>query len=125
MFIANFDYLNSPPQLYFLNKRTNKTIIGGSLFLLYIIVISIIFIYYIVNYYLNDKYDISYSFHKTFFDNQNNNDLKDIDPKFNFSINFYKINKELERVELDDKFLVYDILVLLIIIHFIQKVLKI
>ena len=69
MFIANFDYLNSPPQLYFLNKRTNKTIIGGSLFLLYIIVISIIFIYYIVNYYLNDKYDISYSFHKTFFDN--------------------------------------------------------
>ena len=109
MFIANFDYLNSPPQLYFLNKRTNKTIIGGSLFLLYIIVISIIFIYYIVNYYLNDKYDISYSFHKTFFDNQNNNDLKDIDPKFNFSINFYKINKELERVELDDKFWVYDI----------------
>ena len=108
MFFANFDFLNSPPQLYYLQKRTNKTIIGGILFLLYIIVISIIFIYYIVNYYLNDRYDISYSLHKAFSDNPNNNDLKGIDPKFNFSINIYKINKDFESVEIYDKFLVID-----------------
>ena len=108
MFFANFDFLNSPPQLYYLQKRTNKTIIGGILFLLYLIIIIIIFTYYIVNYYLNDRYDISYSLHKAFSDNPNNNDLKGIDPKFNFSINIYKINKDLDYVEINDKFLVYD-----------------
>ena len=108
MFFANFDFLNSPPQLYYLQKRTNKTIIGGILFLLYLIIIIIIFAYYIVNNYLNDRYDISYSLHKAFSDNPNNNDLKGIDPKFNFSINIYKINKDFDYVEIYDKFLVYD-----------------
>ena len=108
MFFAIFDFLNSPPQLYYHQKRTNKTIIGGILFLLYLIIIIIIFIYYIVNYYLNDRYDISYSLHKAFSDNPNNNDLKGIDPKFNFSINIYKINKDFESVEIYDKFLVID-----------------
>ena len=108
MFFAIFDFLNSPPQLYYHQKRTNKTIIGGILFLLYLIIIIIIFAYYIVNYYLNDRYDISYSLHKAFSDNPNNNDLKGIDPKFNFSINIYKINKDFDYVEIYDKFLVYD-----------------
>ena len=108
MFIANFDFLNSPPQLYFLQKRTNKTIIGGILFILYLIIITIVFLFYTVDYYLNDKYDIEYTIYKIFSDNLQNNNFKGVDPHFNFSVNLFKINDDLDKIELDNNFILLD-----------------
>ena len=42
MFIKNLDFLNSPPQLYFLEKNTNKTLFGGILFIIYFLLMLII-----------------------------------------------------------------------------------
>ena len=66
MLFSKLDFLSSPPQFYFLNKRTNKTIFGGILFIIYILIIMNIFISYILDFSLNDKYDIRYSLYKNF-----------------------------------------------------------
>ena len=105
MFLANLDFMSSPPQLYFLGKRANKTLFGGILFLLYILIMIIILIFHSLDYYLNDKYDIRYSLYK------NIKDKKEVNYNFNFLMNLTQITKELESDEvnpnlflLDDKF---------------------
>ena len=53
MFLKKFDFLNSLPQLYFLEKKTNKTLFGGILFIIYFLLMLTISIFYILDYCLN------------------------------------------------------------------------
>ena len=66
MFLSKLDFLSSPPHMYILQKRTNQTIFGGILFIIFIIITMNILIVYILDFYLNDKYDIRYSLYKNF-----------------------------------------------------------
>ena len=66
MFLSKLDFLSSPSQMYILQKRTNQTIFGGILFIIFIIITMNILIVYILDFYLNDKYDIRYSLYKNF-----------------------------------------------------------
>ena len=102
MFLANFDFLSSPPQIYFLCKRTNKTILGGILFLIYIIIMIIISVFYTVDYCLNDKYDIRYSIYK------NINHKEELNYNFNFKMDMTKITKNLEPGALNENFFLLD-----------------
>ena len=54
MFLLKLDFLSSPPQKYFLQKRTNKTLFGGILFIIYIFIMLNIFIVYTLDFFLND-----------------------------------------------------------------------
>ena len=109
MFISNLDFLNSPPQLYFHEKKTNKTILGGILFAIYFLIMLTIVIFYLFNYYLNDKYDIRYSHYK-YYKNQDefNNQNDETYNNFNFSYDIYRITKDFEQEKLDFGFLLYD-----------------
>ena len=66
MFLRKFDFLTSPPQMYFFQKKTNKKLFGGILFIIYFLIMLIVTIIYILNFYLNDRYDIKYSLYKNF-----------------------------------------------------------
>ena len=50
MFITNLDFLNSPVQLYFFEKKTNKTLLGGILFIIYFLLMITIVTFYVINY---------------------------------------------------------------------------
>ena len=65
----NLDFLNTPPQYYILGKRTNKTKFGGILFLIYLIIMIFISLIYILDYALNEKYEVESYLIDTFFEN--------------------------------------------------------
>lgn len=54
----SIDFLNFSPQYYIFERRTNKTNFGGILFLIYMIIMFFICLVYILDYALNDKYEI-------------------------------------------------------------------
>ena len=110
MLFSKLDFLSSPPQLYFLSKRTNKTIFGGILFIIYIILIMDIFIFYTLNFYYNDKYDIRYSLYKNFTENtqDNNNKIEELNPILNFTIDLKKISNDLQVSDLGEQLMVID-----------------
>ena len=87
------DYLSAPPQISFLQKDANQTFFGGFLFIIYIIIMIGISAIYVLNYFLNDKYDISYSLIKNSEEdiNKSKNDTK-LDPEINFSFDLLKLN---------------------------------
>ena len=105
MFFSKLDFLSSPPQMYFLNRRTNKTIFGGILFIIYIILIMDIFIFY-----YNDKYDIRYSLYKNFTENtqDNNNKIEELNPILNFTIDLKKISNDLQVSDSSDQLMIID-----------------
>ena len=104
MFIKNFDFLNSPIQLFFFEKKTNKTLLGGILFIIYILSMLTIVIFYVINYCLNDKYEVRYSRYKYYSRSDIYNQNNEKDNFFNFSYNFYKFTTEYEQEELDHNF---------------------
>ena len=110
MFFSNLDFLSSPPQLYFLSKRTNKTIFGGILFIIYIILMIDIFIFYTLNFNYNDKYDIRYSLYKNFTENtqDNNNKIEELNPILNFTIDLKKNSNDLQVSDLGEQLMVID-----------------
>ena len=109
MFILKLDFLNSPPQMYFLHQRTNKTLIGGFLFIIYIIIMMCVSTIYIVDYSINDRYDIRFSLHKNFKANKEElNKIEEFNPHLNFSIDMRKLSNNLLDSNLSNKFLILD-----------------
>ena len=109
MFLSNLDFLSSPPQMYFLKKRTNQTIFGGILFIIYIFIMMNIFVVYTLNFYLNDRYDIRYSLYKNFTGNAEEiNQKEELNFHLNFSFDLKRISNELLLADLNDHFILVD-----------------
>ena len=81
------DVISNSPNLYILQKTSNKTNFGGFLFLIYLVIIIIIWVYYIIDYSKNDKYTIQSFSHFNFKTAEQNEELKK-DELFNPYINF-------------------------------------
>ena len=64
------DFFNTPPQYAIFQKEQNKTQFGGVLFLIYIIVMIFICFIYIVDYAINEKYEIEYLIIDSLYDNR-------------------------------------------------------
>ena len=108
MFIRKLDLLSSPPQMYILQQKTNKTLFGGILFIIYIIIMLNISLIFTPNYALNDKYNVRYSFYNDFSNNEEYNKNEDLDPKLNFSLNIKKVTKDYDLIDTDEFFTVDD-----------------
>ena len=65
-------------------------------------------IFYTVDYYLNDKYDIRYSLFKNFQEDLITNTKKDSNYNFNFSMDMIRLTQFLEPDSLNEKFLLLD-----------------
>ena len=85
-----FDFLIMPPQFSIFKKETNKTQFGGVLFLIYLIVMFFISLAYILDYAVNDKYEIEFSLVNSFFSKKNPIDISNgrfdsgVNPEINF-----------------------------------------
>ena len=109
MLIRKFDFFSSPPQMYFLQKKTNKKLFGGILFIIYFLVMLIVIIFYILDFHLNDKYDIKYSIYKNFTNNnEENNKNDDLIQNLNFTISLRKYSKDFKETELNYGITIYD-----------------
>ena len=98
------DIISDSPNLFILQKETNKTNFGGFLFLIYLALIALIIVYYALDYKNNDKYIIQSFSHfnfKTKEEREQRNKLELFNPniKFNITFNGKHIN---ERFKLYD-----------------------
>ena len=82
-----FDIISDSPNLYILQKGSNKTNFGGFLFLIYLAIIIVILIYYIVDYAKNDKFTIQ-SFSHFNFKTEEEKEKRNEDELFNPYVNF-------------------------------------
>ena len=59
--MKKLDFLREFPRTFIFEKKVNKTNFGGILFLIYVVIMIIISLSYILDFYLNDKFEIEYS----------------------------------------------------------------
>ena len=103
MLIRKFDFLSSPPQMYFLQKKANKKLFGGILFIIYFIIMLIVTIFYILDFYLNDRYDIKYTFYKNFTNYEGDyNKNAELNQNLNFTISLTKYTENFSEIDIDD-----------------------
>ena len=104
------DIISSSPNLYILQKSSNKTNFGGFLFLIYLLAILLIFIIYIIDYVQNDKYIIQ-SFEHFNLKTDEEINLRNTDelynPNINFKLDLRAFFQDKERY-LPKKFKLYD-----------------
>ena len=60
--MKKLDLLSQPPKTFIFERLTNRTIFGGFLSIIYLIIMIFISIYYIYNYIIGDKYEYFYSY---------------------------------------------------------------
>jgi hypothetical protein len=83
------DIISESPNLYILQKESNKTNFGGVLFLIYLILIILIVVYYILDYIENPKYIIQSFSHfnvKSEKEKEERKKNKLFNPKINFKL---------------------------------------
>ena len=71
----SLDFLSQSPHLFIFRRSSNKTNLGGVLFFIQIILCLTIFLYYLLDYIKNNKYEIEYTFN---YNGTYDNDLKDM-----------------------------------------------
>ena len=107
MFLKKIDLLSAGPQIFIFNKDSNKTVFGGSLFLIYLIIVLLIGVAYLIDYILNDKYDVQYGIHQELLTEAKQNELlenSEYNPKLEISFNL----TDLYNIELSDRFVIWD-----------------
>ena len=111
------DFLSQPPTMFIFQKNSNKTTFGGVLFLIYIIIMIIISLIYIIDYFLNDKFIVEYSSYLNYNNKESssafsyldiyNSSVSEYNPIINVSFNIFKAN-ESNRINLSDRFFIID-----------------
>ena len=104
------DIISSSPNLYILQKSSNKKNFGGFLFLIYLLAILFIFIIYIIDYVQNDKYIIQSFEHpnsKTDEEINSRNTDELYNPNINFKLDLRAFFQDKEQY-LPKKFKLYD-----------------
>ena len=84
------DFLSTSPNIFIFQKEANKTNFGGVLFLIYIIIMIFISLIYILDYALNEKFEIeSYKFNNKTYDEREKRKLEkdeELNPYFDFHL---------------------------------------
>ena len=83
-----FDFISDSPKTLIFQKSSNKTNLGGILTFIYLIIVILIVGAYILDYYLNEKYEYSY-FYKDISGNKTERErIKKTDNDKNPVVNF-------------------------------------
>ena len=104
--MRGLDFLSESPRNFIFQKEVNKTNFGGVLFLIYMIIMIIISLSYIFDFYLNERYEIEY----ISINNQTlGRDLNELDknPDLNPTLEFKLVLNT--RYSLSDEFKISDL----------------
>ena len=90
----SLDFFSEAPRNIIFQKDSNKTNLGGVFFIIYIIIMFFISLYYILDYTMNDKYEIECT---TYYNGQLDpheeielNDDQELNPVLDFYIEMYE-----------------------------------
>ena len=102
----SLDFLSQSPHLFIFRRSSNKTNLGGVLFFIQIILCLTIFLYYLLDYIKNNKYEIEYTFNYNVtktddYDDMLKNDT--LNPTLNYTV--YLINTTTNKY-LSDNFVI-------------------
>ena len=100
MFIKKVDILSEGPKISIFNQMYNKTLFGGTLSLIFIIIFLLISIAYLADYIMNDKYHIEYIINQ-----EGLPYMEQYDPTLDFQINLLNT----DNLSLSDRFCIYDL----------------
>ena len=62
------DFISGAPKTFIFQRESNKTNLGGLITILFLIAIFFIIYAYLHEYFVNDKYTITYSYNRTFYE---------------------------------------------------------
>ena len=102
MGLKRLDLLSNSPKNFIFQNNSNKTNFGGSLTLIFLLSVLIIFAYYLILFITEDNYSIQYTFNEKYIDNKEKYKREDDDrynPYFYFSFDLdgYGINDKLSE----------------------------
>jgi len=100
MFIKRVDILSEGPKISIFNQMYNKTLFGGTLSLIFIIIFLLISLAYLADYIMNDKYHIEYMINQ-----EGLPYMEQYDPTLDFQINLLNT----DNLSLSDRFCIYDL----------------
>ena len=65
--MQRFDIISGAPKTFIFQKNSNKTNLGGIFTILFIVMIFLIILSYLYEYFANDKYKVSYTYDEIFY----------------------------------------------------------
>ena len=86
--MQKLDFLSQPPQIFIFQQNANKTTFGGVIFTLFILFMIFISLIYIFDFILNDKFEIKYSRYYSPITSEKRQ-LLDSNPELNPKLSFY------------------------------------
>ena len=96
------DFISGPPRIYIFHKSSNKTNLGGVLTFFYAIIVILIIVSYLYDFYHNASYEYSY-----FYKNINKKDREGLKEKYNLNpiTNFTIEVRDSNNTLVNDKFI--------------------
>ena len=104
--MRKLDFLSNSPKTFIFEKSSNKTTFGGSLTLMYIFIVFLIAITYAYNYYVNDKFIISYIKDQQSLNPKQIEELRKY-PEYNPTLNFSVDLVDMDYKPLSENFIIY------------------
>ena len=95
--MRKLDFISSGPQLSIFQEDANKNNLGGTLYLIHIIILIILAVLYIDDYFDNDKYEFNYNYirdtyNESEFNNGINQDKENLNSELEFKLQLGKDN---------------------------------
>ncbi len=84
--MRRLDFISKAPNFFIFKEGANKTNLGGTLFFIYIIILALLAIVYLFNYFSHDKYEFNYTLIKK---SQNDNNFLEKEEQKSMLNTFY------------------------------------
>ena len=102
------DFISDSPKLFIFQKETNKKNLGGIFCLIYILIVILICIFYINDYLVKEKYDITYKIiDEIMWPGEKEKRLNS--PEYNPILNISFDLKDLDENSLDERFFIINV----------------
>lgn len=106
MFVRKIDLLSAVPQILIFNQGSNKTVFGGVLSIIYVVIFLLIAIAYLVDYYGNDKYEVEYGIRQEVLSEEKEKEIIE-NPDYNPNLNFRVVLRDSNLNPLSDRFVLF------------------
>ena len=101
-----FDIISGAPKTFIFQKNSNKNNLGGIFTILFIIMMFLIIFSYLYEYFVNDKYKVSYTYDSELYEYEDYNKIYNDDklyPKIDFNLNVDgNISKSIKTFNFDE-----------------------